>query len=149
MEDQKKQTLGDRLKVARGIRTQSEFAKSLGISLASYANYENGRRIPTGEVLRALSEQFDTDINWLLTGQEKREIGYVDYDEKIFKRIAATTFRELKKLDLLDTLTPEELAHALALINHTVMSTMGPEPNAEDVDLDDLEQVVRFVTKRR
>lgn len=44
--------LGDRLKRLRGKRTQSEVAKSLGITRARYSHYENGRNEPDNEMLR-------------------------------------------------------------------------------------------------
>jgi transcriptional regulator with XRE-family HTH domain len=149
MNNDKNQTLGGRLLQVRGARTQAEFAKELGISVPTYANYESGRRLPQGDLLRLLNEQYNVDLNWLVTGEARTEPGYQEFNERIFKRITATVVRLLREKGLLDEMSPDEFASALVLINHTVMSTLGPDPQLKDVDLEDLEGVVTFIAKKR
>ena len=53
--------------------SQSEFAKSLGVSLRSYQYYENGTRPLPIDVLRRLAET-GMKIQWLLTGKGERDV---------------------------------------------------------------------------
>lgn len=57
----------DRIRRSKKL-SQSEFAKSLGVSLRSYQYYESGARSIPIEVLRGLAE-IGANIHWLLTGK--------------------------------------------------------------------------------
>jgi len=64
----------DRIKILRekhsGKRGKALFAKSLGISPSTYNYYEKDR-IPPVDVLWNICQTTGSDINWLLSGQEK------------------------------------------------------------------------------
>ena len=63
--------LSDRLSVIRkqARLTQAQFADSLGLSLATYKNYEKGIREPSASTLILLCATYDVTPAWLLTGQ--------------------------------------------------------------------------------
>jgi transcriptional regulator with XRE-family HTH domain len=63
----------DRIRQVRGLLTQRECAKRLGIHTSTWQQYENGN-IPKGDILQRIHDEFHVDLNWLLTGQEE-----VDY----------------------------------------------------------------------
>jgi len=59
--------------------SQVKFAKALGVSSASISFYESGKRLPDYAFINALSNVFQVNTNWLLTGsgpmfQELQEI---------------------------------------------------------------------------
>jgi transcriptional regulator with XRE-family HTH domain len=80
--------LGDRLKRLRGKRTQSEVAKSLGITRARYSHYENGRNEPDNEMLQKLADYYQVTVDYLLgyDNEEKKEGDIIDLLEEIKKR---------------------------------------------------------------
>ena len=49
---------------------QLKLATDLNISRESISYYENGKREPSLELLVQLSEYFNVDINYLITGKE-------------------------------------------------------------------------------
>lgn len=62
--------LGRRLtaiRLASGL-TQADFAARLGLSLRAYANYERGEREMPTALFRSLTEIFNIDPLWQLTG---------------------------------------------------------------------------------
>jgi len=62
------QTIGKRLKIVRGIKTQKEFAQELAISAPSLQKYELDESVPGGLALTKLVEK-GINVNWILTGQ--------------------------------------------------------------------------------
>lgn len=71
MEDIKR-AIGKRLKQLRkkiGM-SQKEFAEKLNITPSSLNNYEVGRRNIPPEILADLSDKFNVNIDWLLTGND-------------------------------------------------------------------------------
>lgn len=64
-------SVAERLKKLRGhLRySQKDFAKRLGILPATYSNYENERRKLSPELLEKLYNEFNVNLNWLITGQ--------------------------------------------------------------------------------
>lgn len=144
--DQELLTLGARLASIRGRASKTDFAESLGITTVTLSKYEDDRGNPAADFLGRLALEYDVDLNWLISGREKCE-GYVDFDDKIFRRIAARVFEELRNLKLYSEIKPSELSILLSVVNHTVMSKLGPQPELEESDLEGLGEVVRFMTK--
>lgn len=62
--------VGARIAALRGAMKQSEFAERLGVHRNSVVGWEAGKRLPDGESLVRMSEQFNADIHVLLMGKE-------------------------------------------------------------------------------
>jgi len=73
--------IGKRLKLIRNKKgiTQSELGEKLGIQFQHVSKYERGETVPTWENLIKLSEIFDVNINWFLTGKGKMFLSPVTY----------------------------------------------------------------------
>lgn len=68
---------GSRLRAARlslGY-TQEQMAYATGINLARYSKYEIGRSEPPYEVLCRIADVADADLNYLITGEKRKNIG--------------------------------------------------------------------------
>lgn len=63
-------TLGARLKLIRGSKTQKQFAAELGITTNTWAMYERDERIPGADLLQSLCLQSEADPAWLLMGKQ-------------------------------------------------------------------------------
>jgi transcriptional regulator with XRE-family HTH domain len=62
--------VGARIAALRGAMKQSEFAERLGVHRNSVVGWEAGKRLPDGESLVRMSEQFNADIHVLLMGKQ-------------------------------------------------------------------------------
>ena len=64
-------SVAERLKKLRGHLKYSQkgFAKRLGILPATYSNYENEKGKLSPELLKKLYNEFNVNLNWLITGQ--------------------------------------------------------------------------------
>lgn len=63
--------VGNNLKLARnklGL-SQSDLAKSLGVHVVQYGNYERGINKPSCDILEKLASIHNININYLLTGK--------------------------------------------------------------------------------
>ena len=62
--------IAERLRVIRAKYSvsQPEFAAKCGVSIRAYQDYEAGKRLPSAEVMLALTE-LGIDVDWLLTGE--------------------------------------------------------------------------------
>jgi len=70
MEKVSPQKVGERIRAVRGNRTQTEFAKALGVKKQNYiSRYERGR-IPSPDLLVRIAEMGRVSIDWLLTGKK-------------------------------------------------------------------------------
>jgi transcriptional regulator with XRE-family HTH domain len=68
--------IGRRLKELRGRFTQGEFSSLIGIPQSQYSRYETGKVMPPKAVLERISAELLIPIEWILTGEQKRdEIG--------------------------------------------------------------------------
>lgn len=67
-------TFGERLKTIRGTMTQVDFAKSLGVTQRAIVNYEKLNRIPRGNIIRKICENYGINEIWLLTGEGNKFI---------------------------------------------------------------------------
>lgn len=50
--------------------SQTQFAKKLNISPSALGNYEQGRRLPSVDLLVQISRFFDISLDYLITGTE-------------------------------------------------------------------------------
>lgn len=63
--------VGARIRAVRGKRTQTEFAKVIGVKKQNYiSRYERGR-IPSPDLLVLIARTGRVSIDWLLTGKGK------------------------------------------------------------------------------
>lgn len=61
-------TLGERIKLARGVEKQESFATALGISRGSLSLYERGETSPSADFLLKLCSERGVSPAWLLAG---------------------------------------------------------------------------------
>lgn len=90
------QTIGGRLKIVRGGKTQKEFALELDISAPSLQKYELDESVPGGLALAKLAEK-GINVNWILTGKGSMHILLPDdrlLQELAFKVFVATRGKE-------------------------------------------------------
>ncbi len=88
---QMRQEIGKRLRLIRermGI-TQAEVGNKLGIQSQHVSKYERGETVPTWENLIKLTELYDVNINWLLTGKGSMFLSPVNYSIPEEKNIYA------------------------------------------------------------
>lgn len=57
------------LRIKKGL-TQSQLAEILHVSASTIGMYEQGRRIPSIDMLVALSRVFDVSLDYLITGSD-------------------------------------------------------------------------------
>jgi HTH-type transcriptional regulator, competence development regulator len=63
-------TVGDRLKKARGERTQAEVAETIGVSQATIAHWESGDVSPRTHRIKQLAKYFKLKVTDLLPNIE-------------------------------------------------------------------------------
>jgi putative transcriptional regulator len=61
--------IGKRLLHLRGDKSQSQFAKEMGVTLRAYQYYESGERVPHIHLLSKIADANNTTIDWILTGK--------------------------------------------------------------------------------
>lgn len=83
------QTIGGRLKVVRGSKTQKEFAQELDISAPSLQKYELNESVPGGLALAKLVGK-GINVNWILTGNGSMYI--VLPDDRLLQQMAFKVF---------------------------------------------------------
>lgn len=66
--------IGNRLRILRGKKTQTEFATDIGTTLRTYQHYESGGRQPDPNVLKVISDKYRKSVDWILKGTP--EINY-------------------------------------------------------------------------
>ncbi|WP_425299989.1 helix-turn-helix domain-containing protein [Roseibium sediminis] len=70
--------IGQRLREIRkrfGDPPRDEFAVKLGVNLSTIARYERGEMEPSCAVLAAYADEFQVNLNWLITGSGKMLVG--------------------------------------------------------------------------
>ncbi len=67
-----KSDIAKRIREIRGEKTLSDFGKKLGVAHTTVKRYEEGM-IPSPEILLAISALAGKKVEWLLTGEERRE----------------------------------------------------------------------------
>lgn len=65
------ETLGNRLKHIRTIKnlTQLDFGSAIGVTKQAIANVESSHSNPSIDFLSKLIENFNVNVNWLITGK--------------------------------------------------------------------------------
>jgi transcriptional regulator with XRE-family HTH domain len=73
--------IGSRLREIRKIEslTVLEFEEQFHLTMTSWYRYENGRAIPSVEILNMFAEWYNIDLQWLLTGVGAEEGGLRKY----------------------------------------------------------------------
>jgi transcriptional regulator with XRE-family HTH domain len=62
--------IGRRIRELRGFdMTQTEFARSIGVTQSYLSALERGEKEPGSAVLLAISQEYGKSVDWLLTGQ--------------------------------------------------------------------------------
>jgi transcriptional regulator with XRE-family HTH domain len=65
--------IGRRIRELRGFdMTQTEFARSIGVTQSYLSAVERGQKEPGSAVLLAISQEFGKSVDWLLTGQTQK-----------------------------------------------------------------------------
>jgi transcriptional regulator with XRE-family HTH domain len=65
--------IGRRIRELRGFdMTQDEFARRIGVTQSHLSALERGDSEPGASVLLAISREFAKSVDWLLTGEEKK-----------------------------------------------------------------------------
>lgn len=60
-----KKTLGERLRLLRGLRTQEEIAKAVGVTKNAISQYETDKRVPGDEVKKRICKVYEMGIEQL------------------------------------------------------------------------------------
>lgn len=109
--------LSDRIRYVRGDVAQVEFAAQMGVAIATYRNYEAGRRIPDADFIARIVHA-GWNANWLLTGEGPERLGEAlkassGADSQDLRVTTASVVRACEAiqtmLDLLDLQAPAEL----------------------------------------
>ena len=67
--------------------TQAQFAQRIGSTQNTLANYEIGRRNPSGSVINNICKEFNVNENWLRSG-EGEMFSQMSRDEETMKFVA-------------------------------------------------------------
>lgn len=70
--------LSNNIKSVRGNLTQAIFAKKIGVSKMTVQRWEAGTRLPCADDLLKMQQQFDININWLLSGDGPRYLSELE-----------------------------------------------------------------------
>lgn len=79
--------LAERLKAARGARSQSEVARQLGIAQGALSNYERGDRAMDAALLRRLARATGVSPSWLFTGYGEMRPEGIEEERAFYQRI--------------------------------------------------------------
>lgn len=85
------ETVGDRIRVARGRSSRADFAAMVGIGTATLARYESGERAADSDFLAKVCEFANVSADWLLLGKEKA----AEYNLEHSERVLIESFRAL------------------------------------------------------
>ena len=96
--------------------SQEELAKKLGVAKSTVSMYEVGKREPNFEMLEAIADTFNVDINFLL-GKANDEPSY--YTNPETAKLAQEVFDDSNLRVLMDAskdLSPEDLKLAIDMV---------------------------------
>ena len=84
--------------------TQIELGEKLGVTNKTISRWENGKYMPSIEMLEMLSKEFDVSINEIISGERIVEDNYKDEAEKnIISALKANKFSIKEKQEYLKT----------------------------------------------
>ncbi len=65
--------INERIKLIRlqKAKSASDFARQLGLETRTYLSYERGERNPSLEFLQKLKQNYNVNLNWVLTGEDE------------------------------------------------------------------------------
>ncbi len=66
-------SIGHRLKLIRGRKSQQDFSRMIGIHLRTYQRYESGERLPPFDIVSKISKICHGNLTWIITGGEDKE----------------------------------------------------------------------------
>lgn len=93
--------IGIRIKDARmklGFNKQKEFAEAVGVSAGFLCQVEKGVKKPSSELLFAMANKFDVNLNWILMGKGRMYRGKRGIDQVKERSYINTEERKLLKL---------------------------------------------------
>jgi transcriptional regulator with XRE-family HTH domain len=135
-------SLEGRLRLARGSRTQRDFAKLMGVALPTYQNYERGLRVPDASALAPIARE-GWNANWLLTGEGPERLG-ATFDKglqpsgSVEAGVSHTMNLDVLRMavgladQLLGRTTPPDYAEIVSLIHDLVLEGL---PEAQIVSI--------------
>lgn len=89
---------------------QTQFAKTIGISQGNLSEIEMGNSNPSAETLLSLRQQYNVNLNWLLTGSDAEDgTTYKDDHEKQLLE----GYRKLNDYDKIEIIEIVELKNRL------------------------------------
>jgi len=89
---------------------QTQFAKTIGISQGNLSEIEMGNSNPSAETLVSIRQQYNVNLNWLLTGFDAEDgITYNDDREKLL----IEGYRKLNDYDKIEVIEIVELKNRL------------------------------------
>lgn len=88
---------------------QTQFAKTIGISQGNLSEIEMGNSNPSAETLVSIRQQYNVNLNWLLTGCDAEDgITYNDGREKLL----IEGYRKLNDYDKIEIIEFVELKNS-------------------------------------
>ncbi len=133
----------ERIKLIRlqKAKNASDFARQLGLETRTYLSYERGERNPSLEFLQKLKQDYNVDLNWLLTGEgntfsissfnrKKTENHTLKNPDRIIQKLRAQndltiaqfcTITGIKEEDIVDCINNDSflsLKDALLIVNN-------------------------------
>jgi transcriptional regulator with XRE-family HTH domain len=76
-------SIGNRIKLVRGAKTQGEFASELGVSQPSVYGWENDKGVSI-ETLIKIANTYSVNMNWLLLGEGEMRSEYKKNTTSVF-----------------------------------------------------------------
>jgi len=71
-------SLSNNIRDVRGDLTQARFADRIGVSKMTVQRWEAGTRLPCADDLLRMQQQFDININWLLSGDGPKHLSELE-----------------------------------------------------------------------
>jgi transcriptional regulator with XRE-family HTH domain len=89
---------------------QTQFAKTIGISQGNLSEIEMGNSNPSAETLVSIRQQYNVNLNWLLTGFDTED-GITFNDDR--EKLLIEGYRKLNYYDKIEVIEIVELKNRL------------------------------------